>query len=205
MKQIFAAAGALTVLIALSMPASAQTVLAKRGTDISGALQQTLNSKTSHDGDTFTINQKDTFFHKHPELHGGVIEGHVENVTPAGPTHKATMTLVFDDVKLPDGSTVPYVAKLTSVSVFEPRTHHIRDAGLIVGGAVAGHMAGSKAGIKHGGLAGAGAGFALASTLKSDINVKKGTIVKMKLTQDLASDNSQVQTSGENAPATAPT
>ncbi len=201
MKKIFASAGLLGLLIAVSMPAPAQTVLAKRGTDVSGALQQTLNSKKSHDGDTFTINQKDTFFHKNPALHGGVIEGHVENVTPASPTHKATMTLVFDDVKLPDGSTVPYVAKLTSISVFEPKTHHIRDAGLVVGGAVAGHMLASKRGIKHGGLAGAGAGFALASSLKSDINVKRGTIVKMKLTDDLVAGTPQ---SGSNAPEAAP-
>lgn len=47
-------------------------------------------------------------------------------------------------------------------------------------------MAGNKMGKKHGGLAGAGAGFALASTLKSDINVKTGTLVKLKFTQDLS-------------------
>ena len=191
MKKFFAIGGVLAVLITLSVSVCAQTVLVKRGTTVSGALQQTLNSKTSHDGDKFTISQKDTFFNHIPALNGSSVEGHLENVTPAGPTHKATMNLIFDDVKLPDGATVPYVAQLTSLNVVEPKTHHIRDVGLIVGGGVAGHVLASKNGVKHGGLAGAAAGFALASTLKSDINVKKGTIVKMKLTNDVVSGGAQ--------------
>jgi hypothetical protein len=37
----------------------------------------------------------------------------------------------------------------------------------------------------HGGLAGAAAGFALATSLKSDIVLKQGTLVKLKMTQGL--------------------
>ncbi|MBD5633821.1 MAG: hypothetical protein IAI49_05010 [Candidatus Eremiobacteraeota bacterium] len=171
------------------MPAAgnADVVLARRGNQIDGTLQQTLNSKINHNGDTFTMSEKDTFFHHNAALTGATIDGHVENVTPAGPTHKATMSIIFDDVKLADGSTVPIQA---SVSSLQAPTHHFRDAGLIVGGAVAGHMLGSHHGMKHGGLAGAAAGFALATTLKSDIYVKAGTIVKMKLAQDLTGPGS---------------
>jgi hypothetical protein len=35
--------------------------------------------------------------------------------------------------------------------------------------------------MQHGGLAGAAAGFALVSTMKSDIVVKQGTVVGLKL------------------------
>ncbi len=194
MKKFFvtlATVGALAMAVAPG-PIFAQTVLAKKGWIVDGVLQQTLNSKSNHDGDTFTLAEKDTFFHHNPPLKGAVVEGHLENVTPASATHKATMSIIFDDIKLPDGSTLPIHAKVDSIKEFEPKTHHLRDAALIVGGAVAGHMVAKQ---HHGGLAGAAAGFALASTLKSDINVKQGTLVQLKLLNEL----------DENAPGTSST
>jgi hypothetical protein len=170
----------------------AQTVLAKKGWIVDAVLQQTINSKTNHDGDAFTLAEKNTLFHHNPALEGGIVEGHLENVTPASATHKATMSLIFDDFKMPDGSTLPIHAKVASIKVFEPKTHHFRDAAIIIGAAVAGHMAAKQL---HGGLAGAAAGFALVSTLKSDINVKRGTVVSLKLLDDLVA----------NAPAPAST
>ena len=181
-KKFFLCCAALTSLGAVAVPVRADTVLATRGTQIDGTLTQTLNSKTNHDGDTFSLTQKNTFFHHNAALAGATIDGHLENVTPAGPTHKATMNIIFDDVKLSDGNTIPVKA---TVSDIKPPTHHIRDAGLIVGGAVAGHMLGNHMHKQHGGLAGAAAGFALVTTMKSDIQVKTGTIVKMKLASDL--------------------
>ncbi len=160
----------------------AQTVVAKQGTIMNAAIGQTLSSKTSQNGDKFTLSEKNTFFHHDAALDGVVIDGHVENVSPASPTHKATMSLIFDDAQLPDGKTVPFSAQLVSLKAVEPHTHHVRDVGLIVGGAVVGHMFAKQ---HHGGLAGGAAGFALASSLKSDIKVKSGTVVKLRLTSDL--------------------
>jgi len=196
-KKSFIASGTVITiaLLAAISSASADNVLAKKGAEIDGTLQQTLNSKTSHDGDTFTLVEKDTFFHKNEALHGATIEGHLERVTPAAATHKATMLVIFDDVKLPDGSSVAIDPRIKSMSTFEPKTHHVRDAGLIVGGAVAGHMMARHA---HGGLAGAAAGFALSSTLKSDINVKTGTLVKLVLKHDLVAGQPQSAATSSN-------
>jgi len=186
-KKFFMSVGALAACAALAgaLPAAGTTPVAKKGDIVYGTLQQTLNSKTNHDNDPFQLSQKDSFFHHNPALHGGVIEGHLENVSPAGPTHKATMSIIFDDVKLPDGSTAPFHAQVLSLKDFEPKTHLFRDTAIVVGGAVTGHMLAGKAGMKHGGVAGAAAGFALASTMKSDINVKQGTVVKLKLSEDV--------------------
>ncbi len=160
----------------------AQTVVAKQGTIVNASLGQSLSSKTSQNGDKFTLSEKDTFFHHDAALQGVVIDGHVENVSPASARHKASMSMIFDDAQLPGGKTVPFNAQLVSLKAIEPHTHHVRDVGLIVGGAVVGHMFAKQ---HHGGLAGGAAGFALASSLKSDINVKTGTVVKLKLTSDL--------------------
>ncbi len=57
-------------------PASihAQPVLVKKGWIVDGALQQTLNSKTNHDGDAFTLAEKNTFFNHNPSLKGGIAD-----------------------------------------------------------------------------------------------------------------------------------
>jgi hypothetical protein len=57
----------------------------------------------------------------------------------------------------------------------------MRDTALLIGGAVAGHIVSKKTGHGGGTFAGAAAGFALASSLKSNIVVKKGTIIELKL------------------------
>jgi hypothetical protein len=191
-KKSFIVTAALSAMALLATidAASADNVLAKKGAEVDGTLQQTLNSKTNHDGDTFTLVERDTFFHHNDALHGATIDGHLENVTPASATHKATLVVVFDDVKLPDGSTVPIDPRIKSLSVFEPKTHHIRDVGLIVGGAIAGHMVAKQ---HHGALAGAAAGFALSSTLKSDVNVKSGTLVKLIMKRDLVATDAEPQ------------
>ena len=94
--------------------------------------------------------------------------------------------IIFDDIRLPDGNTVPIHAKVDSLKEFEPHKHILRDTGVIVGSAVVGHVAASKMGVQHGGVAGAAAGFALVSAMKSDIVVKNGTLVKLRLLDDVA-------------------
>ncbi len=185
--------GAAALAAALLVPAAspAQTVVVKRGTIVYGTLQQPLDSKTNHNGDTFTLSEHDTWFHHNPALHGGTIEGHVENVTPAGPTHKATMAVILDDIKMPDGTMAPIHATILSAKEFEPKHHLFRDTGVIIGSAVVGHIVASKMGKQHGGLAGGAAGFALVSAMKSDIKLKKGTVVKMKITDDAVASAAQ--------------
>lgn len=161
------------------------TVLAARGVEVDAVVQQELDSAKNHQGDAFTMVEKDTFFHKNPALHGATIEGHVENVSAAKPLHSATMTVVFDDVRLPDGSTAPVHAAILSMGDFQPKGHTLRNIGIVVGSAVAGHMLAKKTGGHMGTLMGAAAGVALASSLKSDIDVKSGTVVRLRLLDDL--------------------
>jgi hypothetical protein len=161
------------------------TTLAARGTEIDAVIRQELNSANNHQGDPFTLVEQDTFFHKNPALHGAAIDGHVENVSAAKPLHDATMTVVFDDLRLPDGTTAPIHATILSMGDFQPKGHTLRNIGIVVGAAVAGHMLAKKTGGHMGTLMGAAAGVALASSLKSDIVVKPGTVVRLRLVDDL--------------------
>ncbi len=183
MKRLLLTAAAVA---ALAPAVSAQTVLAPRGTEFEARLNSELSTKRLHDGDTFTLTEHEGFFHHAPPaLKGATIDGHVENVSPARMGHGASMNVFFDDVKLADGTSAPLDAKVTSTKALEPKTHHLRDLGLIVGGAVVGHHVAASRGMKHGGLAGAAGGFALATSLKSDIDVKRGTILHLRLNREL--------------------
>jgi hypothetical protein len=181
---------ALALAATCSLAAGAQTntaptAVTKKGAIVDAKITTGLSSKTSKNGDPFSMIVTDSFFHTHRELKGAVIDGHVESVTPAGPTHKATMSIIFDDITFPNGDKEPISVAVNKMSQLEPKTHHIRDIGIIIGGAVAGHMVSKKTGAGGGTLAGAAAGFVLVNTLKDDITIKPGTIIQLKLQQDL--------------------
>jgi hypothetical protein len=178
------AAAVLTALCA-GIAGAQGAPLTKKGSEIDARVQTPLSTKTAHNGDPFTLIETDLIFVHHPELKGATIEGHVEEVVAASSTHKASMNVIFDDIKFADGRTEPIFIGVRNMSAFEPRTHHLRDMGLIVGSAVAGHIVSKKTGHGGGTLAGAAAGFAIASSMKSDIVIKSGTIVKLKLLRDL--------------------
>ena len=144
-----------------------------------------ISTKTSQNGDAFKLAVTDLLFVHHPELKGAVIDGHLESVSKAGPTHKASLSVIFDDITFADGKSEPIAVAVKNMSAFEPHTHHIRDVGIIVGSAVVGHIASKKTGHGGGTLAGGAAGFALVSAMKSDIVIKPGTIVKLRLQQPI--------------------
>jgi hypothetical protein len=173
-------------LIALSGPALAQSAFAPAGAHFEARLDQELSTKHLRDGDTFTLTEYGAFFHKAPPaLKGAKIEGHVEHVSAARHDHAATLNLILDDVVMADGTTAPIDAQITTLKELEPRKHRLRTTALVIGAAVAGHMIGKGRGVKHGGLAGAGAGFVIATSLKNDIVVKRGTIVHLKLLEPI--------------------
>lgn len=161
-------------------------VVAKAGTAFYGKTDEAIGTKVSHDGDAFTITHADTFFHKNPALDGDVIDAHLENVRAAGPMRNPAMTIVFDDIRFPDGTKEPINASIVSWKQFDPKTHHMRTIGLMIGGAVAGHMTHRH----HGGLLGAAGGYALSQTLKTDVEVPAGTIVELRLNQPVTKSGS---------------
>jgi len=165
--------------------ANAQEVLTKRGSEIDARLATPLSSKSSQNGAPFKMTVTDLLFVHHPELKGATIDGHLENVTPASPMHKASMNVIFDDITFADGRSEPISLAMKNMSAFEPHTHHLRDMGIIVGSAVAGHIVSKKTGHGGGTLAGAATGFVIVNGLKSDIVIKPGTLVKLRLQQDL--------------------
>jgi len=147
------------------------------GTIYYGKLGQPINTKTSRDGDTFSIVETRS---SASSLSGAVVDGHLENIQSAGPMRDAKMTIVFDDIRLTDGTKAPIDVQLVTLHAFSPKTHHLRTIGMMIAGAIAGHEIGKHVGSRHGAFAGAASAYAISQTLKTDIAVPAGTVLELR-------------------------
>ena len=99
-------------------------VVAPAGASFFGKLSNRLGTKTSKDGDTFALAET-----KGGALTGATIDGHVVGVISAAPMRKPNMTLVFDDIRLADGTKELVDVAVVSHRAFDPKTHHLRTIG----------------------------------------------------------------------------
>jgi hypothetical protein len=157
------------------------TTIVAVGTKYYGKLETPISSKTSKAGDTFALDETRS---SDAALKGAIIDGHLEDVQAAGRMRNPKMTIVFDDIRLPDGTKAPVDVQLVTLQAFSPKTHHLRTIGMMIGGAVAGHIAARQ---RHGALMGAAGGYALSQTLKTDIVVPAGTTLEVRFKSPVTS------------------
>jgi hypothetical protein len=149
------------------------------GTSFDTILQQDLSTGKNRNNDRFTLRVKGG----NQTLKDAVIQGHLEDVVKAAKGKKASLHLVFDDIKLANGAAAPLDVTLVNTQV-ETKTKgkFVQNAGIILAGAVAGKFVGDKTKFKHGTLAGGGAAAAyVLSSPGGEVVLKKGTNVKLKL------------------------
>ena len=168
-------------------PNAGGAVLVPAGTRVDGRLQTEISTSKDHDGDTFTIAEQDTLMHKNPALHGAVVEGHLENVSAAGFNKKPSLTLVFDDIRMADGTTAPIAVRVENMGKFDAKTHHWRTIGMMVGAGIAGHIAAGK---HNGGKLGAAGAYVLSQEMKTNVDVKPGTLIELRFLQDAVAQGS---------------
>ncbi|MBW4519397.1 MAG: hypothetical protein KME16_06805 [Scytolyngbya sp. HA4215-MV1] len=153
------------------------------GTTFDTDLQQAISTGKNHNQDRFTLRVKGSLLGGNPVLKNAEIQGHLEDVVKAARGKKASLHLVFDDIKLSNGDLYPIDVTLINTQV-ESKTKgkFLKNAGIVLAGAAAGHFLGNKAKFKHGGLAGgaAAAAFVLSSP-GGEVELQKGTDVKLKL------------------------
>ena len=153
------------------------------GTTFDTILQQDLSTGKNRDNERFTLRVKGG----NKTLKDAVIQGHLEDVVKAAKGKKASLHLVFDDIKFADGSADPIDVTLVNTQV-ETKTKgkFVQNAGIILAGAAGGHFLGNKAKFKHGTLAGGAAAAAyVLSSPGGEVVLKKRTNVKLKLKKPL--------------------
>ncbi|MBV8374828.1 MAG: hypothetical protein JO302_04900 [Candidatus Eremiobacteraeota bacterium] len=179
---------AVTTQSAGGTSAAGGTIVAAAGTIFYGELDRPIGTKISHDGDPFILSETSKLARKSLALAGAVVDAHVEGVRPAGPMRNPAMTIVFDDIRLTDGTKEPVNVSVVSMKEFDPKTHHLRTIGMMIGGAIAGHMAAAHAGVRHGTFLGAVGGYMLSQSLKTDVSVPAGTVVELRFKQPVTSN-----------------
>ncbi len=168
--------------------ASGGATVVSAGTVYYGKLEQPIASKTSKGGDTLSIAETRS---SDSALKGAVIDGHLEDVQSAGPMRNPKMTIVFDDIRMPDGTKAPVDVQLITLRAFSPKSHHLRTIGLMIGGAIAGRQVAKRTGSRHGALLGAAGGYALSQSLKTDISVPAGTVLELRFKSPVTSGSAQ--------------
>lgn len=164
-----------------------QTVTLPEGTKFEVDVPKEISTGKNKNMDEISFPVNTGLIGGNPALKGAKVEGHLENVVKAQRGKKASLNLVFDEITFKDGTSQPINAQLLNTKV-ETKTKgkFLKNAGLILGGAVAGHFVGKKAGTKHGGVAGAAAATAFVlSSPGGEVVIKKGTDLELKLKSPL--------------------
>lgn len=151
-----------------------------KGTEFTIKLEDGLDSSKNTDGDTFSGAVATGLFGD-KTLKGYTVNGHVEGVKSSKMGgKKGELDIVFDELVAPDGKTYEIEAALTKAP--KPEGKFLRNAGIVLAGAVAGHHIGKKTNKKHGALLGAASAAAVALTMPGgDVVVKKGTKLEVRL------------------------
>lgn len=151
-----------------------------KGTEFTIKLDDGLSSAKNQDGDLFTATVATGFFGD-KALKGFTVSGHVEGVKKSGMMgKKGAMEIVFDELVAPSGKAYPIEAALTSAP--KPEGKFLRNAAIVLSGAVAGHHIGKKTDKKHGALLGAASATAVALSMPGgDVVLKSGAKLKVRL------------------------
>ncbi len=182
----------LTALTTSFQPAENQGTLAQAnivpaGTVFEAKLLEDLSSAKNNSQDRFTLREQNPLVGGNRLLKGAQVEGHVEDVTKAARGTKASMHIVFDDIILNNGTRLPIDAALVNTRL-ETKTqgHGLRNAAVLLGGAVAGHYLHNRTGLPMGTAAGAAAASAYVfNSPGGEVVLRRGTTFKIKLNQDL--------------------
>jgi hypothetical protein len=157
------------------------------GTKFEVSVPTEVSTGKNRDNDELVLPVKSPLVGGNPILKGAKVEAHLEDVVKAQKGKKASLHLVFDEIVLKDGKSLPIDATLVDTKI-ESKTkgQFLKNAAIIAGGTAAGHFAGKKMNKKHGGLAGAAAAtaFVLASP-GGDVVLKNGSEIGLKLKSPL--------------------
>jgi hypothetical protein len=157
------------------------------GTTFEVSVPTEVSTGKNRDQDVLIFPVKSPLVGGNPVLKGAKIEAHLEDVVKAQKGKKASLHLVFDDIVLKDGKSLPIEASLVDTKI-ESKTkgQFLKNVAVIAGGTAAGHFAGKKMGQKHGGLMGGAAAtaFVLASP-GGEVVLKKGSELDLKLKSPL--------------------
>jgi hypothetical protein len=165
---------AVAALALVPLVASAQVTA---GTELSGTIDQQLDSKSAVVGQRFTMSNVHS---QDNNINGATIYGHVDSVQPAGQGRAGKISLAFDKLHTRSGASYALDGRATGVQV-NTKSNVVNEAGGAVAGMIVGNIIGKKVGTNMGGLLGAAGGYIYAKNAKQNVTVPANSVVTVQV------------------------
>jgi hypothetical protein len=161
--------------ICLLVTVSAQVVLAQihAGTKLTGAINESLNSKDAQVGQTFTLSNAHT---SNYDVTGATLYGHVSHVQRAGMGTPGKIELAVDKVNTKSGSIYKISGQVVNMQV-NTKSNAGKEALATAGGALLGGLLGNGTWA----LVGAAGGFLVAKNSRENVTIPQGSLVTVEV------------------------
>ena len=177
-------------LFVLLLGVQVQSPVVPAGTRVAAKLESSVRTATSNAGDviTATLAEPIRAWGQIVVPQGSRLNGRIETIVAASSTSEGRMRLVFREIQLPDGRTVPtWITDSFSAPVPNRKRRYVLDMAI---GGVAGALIGGKSGRTAGILGGVLIGFVIAGNADSggklrDLELKAGRVLRLRLQEEL--------------------
>jgi hypothetical protein len=158
----------------IPLAASAQI---SAGTELSGTIDQNLDSKSAVVGQRFTMSNVHS---QDNNINGATIYGHVDEVQSAGQGRAGKISIAFDKLHTRAGGSYALDGRTTAVQV-NTKSNALNEAGGAVAGMIVGNILGKKVGTNAGGLLGAAGGYIYAKNAKQNVTIPANSTVTVQV------------------------
>ena len=170
MIRAFSVIAALTILT--FAPLAALSYI-NAGTQVTGTIDRTLNSRDTQVNQTFLVKNAHSSNH---DINGATIYGHVEAVQSAGQGTPGKLHLAVDKINTRSGNIYKLTGDVTNV-----QANTKSNAGREAGGGAAGALVGGLIGGGWGAIIGGTGGFLLAKNNRQNIEIPQGSLVTINI------------------------
>ena len=147
------------------------------GTELSGTIDQNIDSKNAVVGQRFTMSNVHS---QDNNINGGTMYGHVCDVQSASQGRAGKLSLCLDKLHTRAGGSYTIDGRVTNAQV-NTKNNTLNEAGGAVAGMIVGNIIGKKVGTNMGGLLGAAGGYLYAKNAKQNVTIPQNTAVTVQV------------------------
>jgi hypothetical protein len=167
----------LAVAAALAFIPLAASAAITPGTQLTGSLDQSLDSKGAQVGQRFTMSNVHS---QDNNINNARIYGHVCDVRTAGQGTPGKIQLCFDKLVTASGTSYKIDGRATDVKVVT-KSNVGNEVGGAVAGLILGNIVGKKLGTNVGGLLGAAGGYVYAKNARQQVTIPQNSLVTVQV------------------------
>ncbi|GAC1574444.1 MAG: hypothetical protein NVS3B7_06320 [Candidatus Elarobacter sp.] len=168
---------ALAAAVAFAFVPLAASAAVTAGTELTGSIDQSLNSGGATVGQQFTMSNVHSADNN---ITGATIYGHVADVVKAGQGRPGSIGLAYDRLVTRSGSTYALDGRTTQVQE-NTANNTAKEAGGALIGMIVGNIVGKKLGTNAGGLLGAAGGYIIAKNNREQVTIPQNSAVTVQV------------------------